>query len=113
MTPERALIRLRQITTEEKAAVSAGNIDELCRLSELLPSAIAELASACETSGSQAAATTAEQLDEIRTTHHVIERYIESEMRAITTQLQQFSKARTTLRAYGRMASDAQLDNRV
>jgi hypothetical protein len=107
---DRSLIRLRQIALEEEAAATVGDVEELCRLTELLPAALEELASALE-KAPRAVIRNRHWLEEIQASHSRAEKYLEDEMRAVRAQLNQFTTARTTLRAYGRMAKTSDLDH--
>jgi hypothetical protein len=105
---ERRLTRLRQIAREESAAVRSGDIEKLCRLTEMLPDALEGLRQ-----GGLPSVPQAEQiLEEIRRAHEQAEKYLQEQMRAVRRLLQHCATARRTLRAYGKRSSPGQVDNR-
>ena len=104
---ERSLTRLQQIAREETAAVRSGDIEKLCRLTEMLPQSLEGLRE-----GGLPSAPQAEQiLEEIRRAHEQAEKYLQEQLRAVRRLLQHCATARRTLRAYGKRSSPGQVDN--
>src|SRR5438874_442686 len=107
----RELKRLRQIAKEEADAARNGDAETPCRLTELLPQAVADCQSAAKNEGSEFAARNALLLEEIRVAHEQAERCLEKQMKAVRVMLLQCTTARQTLRAYDKNASLPRLDN--
>lgn len=105
------LKRIRQIAKEEAAAARAGDAETVCRLTELLPQAVADCQAAIADSDPQFAVRNSRLLDDIRAAHEQAQKCLEEQMAAVRLLLQQCTTARRTLRAYGKKRSAAQLDN--
>ncbi len=112
MSPEMSLARIRQIASEESAAVQAGDAVTLCRLTELLPHSIADYERAVANSSPKTAIDNMQVWDEIRDAHEQAERYLQEQMRSVKTLLQQCATARRALTVYGQRTPAPQVDNR-
>jgi hypothetical protein len=92
---ERALLRLRQLACEERAAIQAGDWEALCRISELLGSTIALISPAAARHPDAAAI-----LREARGAQEAAEQFLAARMREVSGLLRQFSTARKATLAY-------------
>ena len=106
MTAERGLKRIRQIAAEELAAIHARDETALCRLTELMQPAVEDLCKASVPPHPEVA----EVLAEVRQAHEQAERYLEEQMKIVRSMLQQYTTARSTLRAYGNRTPIVQFD---
>lgn len=96
LTPERALLRLKQLAREERDAVVHGNIEVLCQIADLLPSVMDALTAEMFIAGGEGAAL----LSEIEASHKAAESYLQAQMRGVTESLRQIACTRRTLRGY-------------
>lgn len=100
MTPERALLRLQQLAREERQAIAADDVDALCRITELLPSALEALTRG----GLKETPALREAIEEIQATHTAAELYLTAHLAAVADALQRCSAARRASGAYARGA---------
>lgn len=87
-----------------------GNVEELCRLTQMLPEGIADLQSACE--HSPLGRDHLPMIEDLLCAHHRVEKYLERQIDEVRGLLMQYGTARRTMRAYGKSLTAAQLDNR-
>ena len=94
----RALRRLRQLASEERAAIGANDVDGLCRIAELLPSAMQRLADTPldDTPENRAV------LSELEAANAAAEVYLTAQMQAVSDRLKVCASARRAARVYSR-----------
>jgi hypothetical protein len=96
LTPERALLRLEQLAREERAAVAREDVEALCRIAELLPSAMQPLLEhPLLLSAAQRAS-----IAEIQAAQAEAEAFLTSRMGSVSAQLKRCASVRRTTRAY-------------
>jgi hypothetical protein len=101
-TPERALIRLRQLAAEQRAAIAHGDVEALCRISDLLPATVGALGTtAPEGPGAQAI------IDDARQAQVEVEQFLSDRMNHARSLLQQIARSRNSSRAYAGQTSRA------
>lgn len=107
---ERAMVRLRQLAKEERAAVAAGDVEALCRVTALLPAAMAHL----ERSGPLPVAGLSAAIEEIQASHAAAEAFLVERMQKTRATLRQFASARRVMRGYApkRARTGRRLDER-
>lgn len=95
---ERALARLEQLAKEERAAVAAGDVEAICRISELLPDAT-ELA----VGGNYGPGTRlTERVEAIQSAHRAAESFLNTRLAETREALRQLSGGKRTMSGYGR-----------
>jgi hypothetical protein len=94
---ERALARLEQLAREEQAAVSASDLDALCRVSALLHDAVTRLMSGPLDGISRLT----ERVDTIQAAHGSAESFLSARMAENREMLRHLAGARRTIRGYG------------
>lgn len=96
LTPERALLRLEQLAREERAAVAREDVEALCRIAELLPSAMQPLLDRplLFTAAQKAS------IAEIQAAQAEAEAFLITRMGSVSAQLKQCASVRRTTRAY-------------
>jgi hypothetical protein len=93
---ERALVRLEQLATEECAAVAAGDVEAICRISSLLPDAT-EMAVA----GQYGPETRlAERVQAIQTAHRAAESCLSTRLMETREALRQLTGGKRTMSGY-------------
>lgn len=95
---DRALARLEQLAREERAAVKIGDVEAICRISELLPDATSiALAGAYERTEPIAA-----RIEAILASHRVAETYLASRLAETRETLRQLSGGKRAVTGYWR-----------
>jgi hypothetical protein len=95
-TPDRALVRLRQLAAEQRSAMAHGDVEALCRICDLLPSTVAALG----TTPSDAPEARA-VIDHARQVQAEAEQFLSERMSQTKALLQQIARSRHSSRAYG------------
>jgi hypothetical protein len=93
---ERALTRLEQLAREEHTAVMLSDLDMLCRVSALLPEAVARL----EAAGRRGIECFDERVSAIQSTHQLAEVFLTEKMTENRKALKQLGGVRRTMRGY-------------
>ena len=101
-TPERALIRLRQLVAEQRTAIAHGDVEALCRISDLLPITVAALGTIVP--GGPEAQTI---IDDARQAQVEAEQFLSERMSHARSLLQQIARSRNSSRAYAAQTQTA------
>jgi hypothetical protein len=96
LSPERALLRLEQLAREQRAAVAREDVEALCRIAELLPSALQPLLD----HPLPFSAAQREAIAAIQAAHAEAEAFLTDRMKSVCAQLKQVAAVRRTTRAY-------------
>ena len=102
---ERALVRLEQLAREETAAVAAGDVEAICRISLLLPDAT-DLAVAGQY-GPETRLT--ERVQAIQAAHRVAESFLNTRLAETREALRQLTGGKRTMSGYSRAPRAAQM----
>jgi hypothetical protein len=103
---ERALCRLEQLAREERAAVLNGDVDAICRISELLPDATSSALAADHVRTTPFT----ERIEAILESHRAAESFLAARLTETRTALRQIGGGQRAMNGYGR---SAQLAGRV
>ncbi|MGC8669520.1 MAG: hypothetical protein ACP5VE_15540 [Chthonomonadales bacterium] len=98
MSPERMLLRLKQLTLEQHAATVRGDAAMLCRIAALLQPLVQGLQAACVEPSPEAQAVLLEAVEACRQA----EAFLHARMRVTAASLQRISQGRRAVSAYAR-----------
>ena len=107
LSPDRALLRLRQLEREERHAVALGDVESLCRVAALLPGTVAAIDGQALMRHPDGAAIVASA----RASHSAAEEMLVDRMREIRRELDGRMAGRRAASGYaGRRAMNARLN---
>lgn len=103
---ERCILRLKQLTREQRAAIANGNHEMLCRIASLLP----PLVEALQNARVEWSLDAREALLEAAAACRDAEAFLQTRMRVTAAGLQRIARGRRALKAYaGRTITGARL----
>jgi hypothetical protein len=93
---ERALVRLEQLAREERAAVEAGDVDAICRISLLLPDATERAVAGDYGPDTRLA----ERVEAIQSSHRAAEAFLNNRLAETREALRQLSGGKRIMSGY-------------